>query len=82
VTNNEFGNYSIVEAEWPERESATKKALREFIASGLRSGEIKGNKDFLVNVRRAARTHDEFRQLVELRMVDGRMYVRRKDTTE
>jgi hypothetical protein len=71
--------YEIVEAEWPDNVPATKKALQDFLKSGLKSGEIKGNKEFLLNVRRAAKANAEIDAKIELRMADNRLFARLRD---
>jgi hypothetical protein len=72
-------DYEIVDAEWPESTPATTKAIRDFVATGKPVAEIKGDKEFLINVRRAAKSKEEFRNTVEVTVKDGRLWIRRTD---
>jgi hypothetical protein len=71
--------YEIIDAEWPEHVSASRKALIDFLASGKQVAEIKGNKTFLANVRRVARTNSDFNKKIEFRMRENRLFVRRRE---
>lgn len=73
-------NFEIVEVDsWPDDVPAPKKAILNFLAKNIPVAEIKGPKDFLVNVRRAAKASKELSDQVELKMMNNRMYIRRKD---
>jgi hypothetical protein len=71
--------YEIIDAEWPESTPATTKAIRDFIATDKKVAEIKGDKEFLINVRRTAKSKDEFRNVVEVTVKEGRLWIRRTD---
>lgn len=73
-------NFEIVEADWPDDVPASKKAILNFLDSGMKSAVIKGEKDFLNNVRRAARSNEELNSKVELKMKDNVLHIRLKDT--
>lgn len=73
--------FEIVEADWPDPRSQSAQAIRDFLASGLGTAEIKGNKTFLVSVRRASKSNKEFLGKVQLKMVDGRMFIRRTEAS-
>jgi hypothetical protein len=72
--------YEIIDAVWPENVPATTKAIRDFIATNKKVAEITGDKEFLVNVRRTAKSKQEFRDVVEVTVKDGRLWIRRTDT--
>lgn len=73
--------FEVIEAEWPDETPATKQAVLDFLNSSLDTAEIKGDKEFLQNVRRVARTNADLKGQVEMRMKEGRLFVRRKQLT-
>jgi len=74
-------DFEIVEVDsWPDDIPPPKKAILKFLASDLDVAEIKGPKEFLVNVRRASKSNKELTDKVELKMVNNRMFIRRKGT--
>lgn len=72
-------DFEIIEAEWPEDSSPSRKAITDFLASDLQIAEIKGDKEFLQNVRRMGRTNADLKNKVEFKAQNNRLFIRRKE---
>jgi hypothetical protein len=74
--------YELVDVEWDEDLSPARKIVNQFIESGKPIAGIKGERSFLISVKRMIRGDKVFKDQIEYQMRGDILKLRRKDLVQ